>query len=192
MELGSGGSFFSLYIVLCFNITMSLRNKLYKEILQKKRELDDARRKGLTVRVEKDLPRMAAGCEYAGVEECGFSSHSKHVRRPDIHYPFFPLLEKALKAQAPNISQDLPFVVFKPKRQQVHNSCTGKIQYKRIVDKFVGTCAEDNACNSLLYSLKPGQVPVSLKNIIFVHPVRTRTLKRERMCVVCRNIFSEP
>ena len=178
-------------IVKCLNKTMSLRNKLYKEILQKKKELDDARRKGLTVNMEKDLPRMAAGCEYAGIEKCGFSSHSKYVSRPDIHYPFDPLLAKALMAQAPNIPK-LPYVVFKSKRQPVYNRCTGKIKYKRMVEKFVGTCAEDNACNTLLYSLNPAQKPVSLKNIVFVHPVRTRTLKREKMCVVCRSVFTEP
>ena len=101
-------------------------------------------------------------------------------------------MKEALEAQSPNKSQELPYVVFKPKRQKVYNRITGKVQYKRIVEKFIGTCAEDNACNSLLYSLNPGQEPASLKNIVFIHPVRTRTLKRERMCVVCRSIFAEP
>lgn len=170
---------------------MSLRNKLYKEILQKKKELEEARKNGIKVK-ELDLPCMAVGCEYDGIERCGFSSHSKHLKRPDKRYPFKPLLEKALKAQDPNIPQ-LPFVIWKKKRKPICDIRTGKvIRYEKEVEKFIGTCAEDNAANCILYDMNPGQSIKSLKEIRFVHPVRTRTLKRVRMCTVCRNIFTEP
>lgn len=40
---------------------MGLQQVLYKEILQKKSELEDVRKKGINVRVERDLPTMAVG-----------------------------------------------------------------------------------------------------------------------------------
>lgn len=170
---------------------MSLRVSLYKEILQKKDELEEARKNGKKVK-ETDLPQMAVGCEYDGIKRCGFSSHSKYVKRPDKRYPFKPLLEKELKAQGQNIPQ-LPCVIWKKKRKPVCDIRTGEvIRYKKEVEKFFGTCAEDNAANCILYDMNPGQSIRTLKEIRFVHPVRTRTLKRERMCVVCRNIFTEP
>ena len=75
---------------------MSLQNKLYKEILAKKKEIEQIRMNGGNARIERDLPCMAVACEYAGVEKCGFSSRSKHITRPDVHYPFDPLLQNAL------------------------------------------------------------------------------------------------
>lgn len=170
---------------------MSLQNKLYKEILQKKKELEELRKNGDSVKAERDLPCMAVGCEYAGTEKCGFSGSRKKVNRPDVIKPFDPLLEQALMAQAPNIPQ-LPFILFEKKKQPCQDPITGEIKYRKVVDRFIGTCAEDNASNSLLYGLIPIQKPVSLKEITFIHPIRPRTLKRERMCVVCRNIFTEP
>lgn len=170
---------------------MGLQQVLYKEILQKKSELEDVRKKGINVRVERDLPTMAVGCEYSGVERCGFSSHSKHLKRPDIIKPFDIMLEQALMAQAPGIPK-LPYVVFSKKRQSYYDAWTGTVKYRRVVEKFVGTCAEDNAANSVLYTLGAGQKPASLKDLSFIPPVRTRTLKRERMCGVCRTIFTEP
>lgn len=169
---------------------MSLQNKLYKEILTKKKELEQIRKNGGKASIERDLPRMAVACEYAGVEKCGFSSRSKHITRPDIYYPFDSLLQNALVRQAPDVPK-LPYVVFSKKRKPVVMA-NGKVKYKRVVEKFVGTCAEDNASNSVLYELKADQKPETLKDLVFVHPVRPRTLKRERMCVVCRNIFTEP
>ena len=35
---------------------MSLQNKLYKEILQKKKELEELRKNGGSVKAERDLP----------------------------------------------------------------------------------------------------------------------------------------
>ena len=169
----------------------SLQLKLYKEILLKKKELEQIRKNGGIINVERDLPLIAAACVYDGVEKCGFSHRSKHVSRPDIHYPFDPLLKNALMSQAPNVPK-LPYVVFKKKKLRMVDKNTGKIVHKNEVEKFVGTCAEDNASNSLLYSLSYGQRPYSLKQLTFAHPVRTRTLKRERMCIVCKNIFTEP
>lgn len=96
---------------------MSLRVSLYKEILQKKDELEEARKNGKKVK-ETDLPQMAVGCKYDGIERCGFSSHNKYVKRPDKRYPFKPLLEKELKAQGQNIPQ-LPCVIWKKKRKPV-------------------------------------------------------------------------
>lgn len=63
-----------------------------------------------------------------------------------------------------------------------------------VVDKYVGTCAEDNAANLILYEYGNGKAgkPTDLKALTFDHPVRTRTFKRERMCVVCRALFTEP
>ena len=169
---------------------MSLQKKLYKEILLKKKELEEYRKKGGDAHTESDLPCMAAGCEYAGVQKCGFSSHSKHISRPDIHYPFDTLLHDALMQQAPDVPK-LPFVVFSKKRIPVAYA-NGAIKYKRVVKKFVGTCAEDNASNSVLYELPKRQRPESLKQLTFTHPLRTRTLEREKMCVVCKSIFTEP
>ena len=169
---------------------MGLQNKLYKEILNKKEELEQLRKNGGEVNAERDLPCMAVACEYGGVEKCGFSSRSKHITRPDVHYPFEPLLQNALKQQAPDVPK-LPYVVFSKKRKPVVIP-SGEVKYKRVVEKFVGTCAEDNASNSVLYELSVGQKPGTLKDMTFVHPVRPRTLKRERMCAVCRNIFTEP
>lgn len=170
---------------------MSLRINLYKEILQKKDELEEARKKGIKVK-ESDLPQMAVECEYDGIERCGFSSHSKHLKRSDKRYPFKPLLDKELKSQGLNITQ-LPCVIWKKKRKPICDMRTGEvIRYVKEVEKFIGTCAEDNAANSVLYDMNASKSIKSLKEIIFIHPVRTRTLKRERMCGVCRNIFSEP
>lgn len=169
---------------------MSLQTKLYKEILAKKKELEQIRKNGGKASLERDLPCMAAVCEYAGVEKCGFSSRSKHIKRPDIHYPFDSLLQNALMREAPDVPK-LPYVVFSKKRKPVVTA-SGDVIYKRVVEKFVGTCAEDNTSNSLLYELNADQKPGTLKDLTFVHPVRPRTLKRERMCGVCRNIFTEP
>lgn len=169
---------------------MSLRDKLYQEIHLKKRELEEVRKNGGKVNVEWDLPCVGAGCEYSGLEMCGFSRRSKHLTRPDIHYPFDPLLHNALMQQAPNVPQ-LPYVLFSKKRLPAVDA-NGEVKYKRVVEKFVGTCAEDNAANSLLYGLNPAQKPSTLKDITFIHPVRPRTLKRVKMCDVCKNIFTEP
>lgn len=169
---------------------MSLRNKLYQEILLKKKDLEDIRKNGGKVDVEWDLPCVGVGCEYSGLERCGFSRRSKHLIRPDIHYPFDPLLHNALMLQAPNVPQ-LPYVLFSKKRLPVVDA-KGEVKYKRVVEKFVGTCAEDNAANSLLYALTPALKPATLKGITFIHPIRPRTLKRVKMCNVCKNIFTEP
>lgn len=171
---------------------MSLQNKLYKAILQKKKELEIVRKNGGKVNEEWDLPCMAVGCEYNGVEGCGFSFHSKYISRPDIIMPFSPLLANELMKQALNIPK-LPFVLFKKKGKPILDQNTGKvIRYKRVVEKFIGTCAEDNAANCVLYELNQGAISVSLKALSFIYPIRTRTLKRERMCGVCRTIFTEP
>ena len=169
---------------------MSLRNKLYQEILFKKKELEDIRKNGGKVNLEWDLPCVGVGCEYGGLEMCGFSRRSKHLIRPVIHYPFDLLLHNALMQQEPNVPQ-LPYVLFSRKRLPEVDA-KGKVKYKRVVEKFVGTCAEDNAANSLLHGLNPVQKPASLKDLSFIHPVRPRTLKRVKMCNVCKNIFTEP
>ena len=170
---------------------MSLQRVLYKEILLKKQELENVRKNGGRVNDERDLPCMAVGCEEAGVERCGFSCHSKHVKRPDIRHPFDPMLELALLSQSRDIPK-LPFVLFKKKKKRIVDVRTGEVRYKREVEKFIGTCAEDNAANCVLKDLNVNQRPLTLKQLTFVHPIRVRTLKRERMCVVCRNIFTEP
>ena len=95
-----------------------------------------------------------------------------------------------LMREAPDVPK-LPYVVFSKKRKPVVMP-NGEVKYKRVVEKFVGTCAEDNASNSVLYELNVGQKPATLKDLIFVHPIRPRSLERERMCGVCRNIFTEP
>lgn len=169
---------------------MSLQYKLYKEILAKKQELEQIRENGGNASLERDLPCMAVACEYAGVEKCGFSSRSKHISRQDVHFPFDPLLQNALMREAPDVPK-LPYVVFSKKRKPVVMS-NGEVKYKRVVEKFVGTCAEDNASNSVLYELNAGHKPATLKDLAFVHPIRPRTLKRNKMCGVCRNIFTEP
>ena len=169
---------------------MSLQNKLYKEIIIKKREIEQIRKNGGNANKERDLPCMAAACEYAGVEKCGFSSRSKHITRPDVHYPFDQLLQNALVRQAPDVPK-LPYVVFSKRRKPVITP-SGEVKFKRVVEKFVGTCAEDNASNCVLYELSAEQKPGTLKDLTFVHPIRPRTLKRVRMCGVCRNIFTEP
>lgn len=170
---------------------MGLQDILYKEILQKKKELDEVKKNGGKVKEERDLPTMAVGCKYADVEKCGFSSHSKHLKRPDVINPFDSQLANDLMAQAPDIPK-LPYVVFKKKRQPYFDVRTKTVKFKRVVEKFIGTCAEDNAANCVLYALNAGQKPATLKDLNFIHPVRTRTLKRERMCKVCRTIFTEP
>ena len=169
----------------------SLRNKLYQSILQIKKELEDARKEGEKVDLDYDLPRVAAGCEYAGMECCGFSHHSNHIKRPDIRKPFSPLLETALKAQQPGLKK-LPSVVFKPKRIRIFNYQNGETRFIREVEKYIGTCAEDNAANNVLYNLAIQQRPSSLKQLNFMHPIRPRTMKRIRMCGVCQNLFTEP
>lgn len=169
---------------------MPLQDKLYKEILLKKKELEQVRKNGGNADIERVLPCVGAGCEYRGFEMCGFSRRSKHLIRPDIHYPFAPLLHNALMQQAPNVPQ-LPYVLFSKKRLLVADA-NGEVKYKRVVEKFVGTCAEDNAANSLLHGLNPAQKPATLKDITFIHPVRPRTLKRVKMCTVCKDIFTEP
>ena len=104
---------------------MSLQNKLYKEILLKKQELEEVRKNGGIVNKERDLPCMAVACEYASLERCGFSSHSKYIKRPDI-YPFDPMLEKELMSQSNGIPK-LPFVLFKKKKKKVMDAHTGEV-----------------------------------------------------------------
>ncbi|MBR5678223.1 MAG: hypothetical protein IKX20_08795 [Paludibacteraceae bacterium] len=171
---------------------MSLQNKLYKEILLKEKELEALRKNGGKVNVEWDLPKVAVACKYNGVERCGFSCNSNHVSRSDIIRPFYPLLERELLNQAPEAPK-LPYVVFKKKRQPVVDMMSGDvIRYKKVVEKFIGTCAEDNAANCVLFGQNGRGVPQSLKDLSFVHPIRPRTLMRVRMCDVCRTIFTEP
>lgn len=161
---------------------MPLQDKLYKEILLKKNELEEIRKNGGKVNLEWDLPCVAAGCEYGGLEMCGFSRRSKHLLRPDIHYPFDPMLQNALMRQAPNVPQ-LPYVLFSKKRLPIADA-NGGVKYIRVVEKYVGTYAEDNAANSLLYGLTLAQKPATLKDITFIHPIRPRTLKQVKMCNV--------
>ena len=134
-----------------------------------------------------DLPTMAAGCEFAGLTKVGFSGKKGRKRRNDIIKPFDVLLLTAFKPFNRG-NKKLPRIVFK-KRRKPNNQyeTTSEVKW------FVGTCAEDNAANQILYGLK-GNInkPTDLKALTFAYPVRPRTLKRERMCEVCRTLFTEP
>lgn len=162
-----------------------LREGLLKAVKEKKDELEDSRKIGLKIR-ETDLPWMAAGCEYRGLMCYGFSRGRKHVKRSDIIDPLDTLLMTGLKTVCPT-ARKIPGGLFK-KRHKRKNT----LGNPPVLLKYVGTCAEDNAANQILYAYKgrPGK-PTSLKALTFDHPVRIRTFKRERMCVVCRTLFTE-
>jgi hypothetical protein len=167
----------------------SLRRKLYKEILWLQSQLESKREAGVNVDDEHDLPTMAAACMYDGVRCCGFSSHSKHIKRNDV-YPFEPLIVRSLWDQDHRIRR-IPDILFYT--QEVFNVKTGKIEKKQFVDKFIGTCAEDNAANCVLRETKNNlNKPKRLKQLVFDYPLRTRTYEREKMCKVCNKLFNKP
>ena len=164
----------------------NLHIELYKEIVAFKSDLEADWVKGLRGNGY-DLPTMAAGCEYAGLTKVGFSGKKGKKRRSDIIMPFDNLLLTAFKPFNRG-NKKLPRIVFK-KRRKPNNQyeTTSEVKW------FVGTCAEDNAANQILYGLKGNpNKPTNLRTVTFAHPVRPRTLKRERMCEVCRTLFTEP
>lgn len=160
--------------------------ELYKAIVALKSGLEADRAMGLRGKGY-DLPTMAAGCEYAGLMKVGFSGKKGKRRRSDIIKPFDGLLLTALKPYN-RCNKKLPRIVFKKRRKpNSHYETTTEVKW------FVGTCAEDNAANQILYRFKRNpNKPTDLKTLTFAHPVRPRTLKRERMCEVCRTLFTEP
>ena len=163
-----------------------LHIELYKAIVALKSELEADWVKGLRGNGY-DLPTMAAGCEYAGLTKVGFSGKKGKKRRSDIIKPFDDLLFTAFKPFNRG-NKKLPRIVFK-KRRKPNNQyeTTSEVKW------FVGTCAEDNAANQILYGLKGNpNKPTNLRTLSFAQPVRPRTLKRERMCEVCRTLFTEP
>ena len=163
-----------------------LQTDLYKAVVKLKKDLEADWSSGLRGNGY-DLPTMAAGCECAGLTKVGFSGKKGNKRRSDIVKPFDDLLLTAFKPFN-RCNMKLPRIVFK-KRRKPNNQyeTTSEVKW------FVGTCAEDNAANQILYGLKvdPNK-PTDLKTLTFAHPVRPRTLKRERMCEVCRTLFTEP
>lgn len=163
-----------------------LQSNLYKAIVTLKSDLEADWAIGLRDNGY-DLPTMAAACEYAGLMKVGFSGKKGKKRRSDIIKPFDNLLLAALKPFN-RCNKKLPRIVFK-KRKKPNNQyeTTSEVKW------FVGTCAEDNAANQILYGLKEDpKKPTDLKTLSFAHPVRPRTFKRERMCEVCRTLFAEP
>lgn len=161
----------------------NLQTGLYKAVVKLKKDLEAEWAKG--VRGEDyDLPKMAAGCEYAGIERFGFSGKLGKKKRNDIK-PFINPLLDALTSYCPK-GKNPPHIVYKRKR------INKNFEYTE-VKRYVGTCAEDKAANLILWDMmKSPNKPTDLKCLTFSHPVRTRTLKRERMCEVCRNLFTEP
>ena len=162
----------------------NLQTGLYKAVVKLKKDLEadwgvGRRGKGY------DLPTMAAGCEFAGVEKYGFSGKKGKKDRVDIIYPLDKLLISKLSKFSPR-DKKIPRIVFKK-----HRKPNNQYEYTSEVKWFVGTCAEDNAANMILHDLGNNK-PADLKGLTFVHPVRTRTLKLERMCEVCRDLFTEP
>ncbi len=164
-----------------------LRDGLLKAVKEKKDELEDSRRKGLKTK-ESDLPVMAAGCEYSGIQRFGFSRGRKHVKRDDIIDPLDSLLMSRLREECPK-ARKIPGALFK--KQHKRNNSKGNAP---VLLKYVGTCAEDNAANQILHEYNKGKAgkPTDLKDLNFYHPVRTRTFKKEKMCDVCRTLFTEP
>ena len=161
-----------------------LQVELYKAIVKLKKDLETEWAKGLRVE-DYDLPNMAAGCEYAGIEKFGFSGKLGKKKRSDIKPFLNPLLE-ALKIYCPK-GKNPPYIVYKRKKVGKH------FEYTNEVKRFVGTCAEDKAANLILWDLKKSpNKPTNLKLLNFAYPVRTRTLKREKMCGVCKELFREP
>lgn len=164
----------------------TLSTDLYKEVTKLKQSLEKDWANGLRGKGY-DLPTMAAGCEYAGVAKYGFSgSETGKKRRNDIIKPLDNLLLAKFQRYSPR-NKKIPRIVFKK-----HKKPNNKFEYTSEVKWFVGTCAEDNAANQILYGLNAQKKPIDLKALVFANPVRTRTLKRERMCVVCRDLFTEP
>lgn len=162
----------------------NLQTGLYKAVVKLKKNLEadwavGRRGKGY------DLPTMAAGCEFAGVEKYGFSGKKGKKEREDIIYPLDDFLLTELSKFSPR-NKKIPRIVFK-KRRKPNN----QYGYISEVKWFVGTCAEDNAANQILHDMGNNK-PTDLKSMTFAHPVRTRTLKREMMCEVCRDLFTEP
>ena len=171
------------------NLLMANRHlhiELYKAIVSLKSDLEADWAAGLRGNGY-DLPTMAAGCEFVGLTKVGFSGKKGKKRRSDIIKPFDDLLLTAFKPFNRG-NKKLPRIVFK-KRRKPNNQyeTTSEVKW------FVGTCAEDNAANQILYGLKGNpNKPTNLRTLTFAHPVRPRTLKRERMCEVCRTFFTEP
>lgn len=163
-----------------------LREGLLKAIKEKKEELEYSRKKGLKVK-DTDLPVMAAGCAYSGIIRYGFSNKRKHVSKEDKKSLDALLLNK-LRSKCPTAGK-IPGVIFKKNHKP--GNLKGNMA---VVDKYVGTCAEDNAANLILLEYSGGKAgkPTDLKTLTFDYPIRTRTFKRERMCVVCRELFTEP
>ena len=161
-----------------------LQVNLYKAVVKLKKNLEADWAEGLRGKGY-DLPTMAAGCEFAGVEKYGFSGKKGKKEREDIIYPLDELLLNKLSKFSRG-DKKIPRIVFK-KRRKPNN----QYEYTSEVKWFVGTCAEDNAANLILHDMGNNK-PADLKSLTFAHPVRTRTLKRERMCEVCRDLFTEP
>lgn len=164
-----------------------LRDGLLKAVKEKKDELEDSRKKGLKTK-ETDLPVMAAGCEYSGIMRFGFSNGRRHVKRDDIIDPLDDLLMNGLKAVCPK-ARKIPGGLFKKQHKRNNTKCNAPVLLE-----YVGTCAEDNAANQILHGYDKGKSgkPTELKTLNFYYPVRIRTFKRERMCNVCRTLFTEP
>lgn len=93
----------------------NLQTGLYKTIVKLKKVLEadwavGHRGKGY------DLPTMAAGCEYGGVEKYGFSGKKGKKERADIIYP----LDKLLLSKPSKFSlrdKKIPRIVFKKHRK---------------------------------------------------------------------------
>jgi len=161
-----------------------LHVELYKAIVAFKSDLEAEWANGMRGE-DYDLPIMAAGCEYSGIEKFGFSGKLGKKKRSDIKPFLRPLLDE-LKNRCPK-GKNPPHIVYKRKRIDKH------FEYTTVVKRYVGTCAEDKAANLILWEMKNSpNKPTDLKHLVFAHPVRTRTLKREKMCDVCRDLFTEP
>ena len=162
----------------------NLQTGLYKAVVKLKKDLEADWAVGLRGKGY-DLPTMAAGCEYGGIEKYGFSGKKGKKERADIIYPLDNLLLSKLSKFSPR-DKKIPRIVFKK-----HRKPNNQYEYTSEVKWFVGTCAEDNAANLILHDLGNNK-SADLKSLTFADPVRTRTLKRERMCEVCRDLFTEP
>ncbi len=115
---------------------------------------------------EDDYPKISIACEYGPHRAFGHSSKCHASIRANTNY--VPPLLNSLK--------------------RFGNPPEVKIKGSSLL--FIGTCAEDSAANQVLEKcfVRNNRYPF-LKDLVFTHPIRTRTHERKRFCDVCRAVF---
>lgn len=152
-----------------------LIKRLYRFITDIKVIAEDVRLNGKRFDDLHDLPKVVAGCLYDGQQKtmevgrsgCAHKSINQRIPRADFNVQ----LVNALKAVKD--TGKIPDTFTDP--------ATGEI-------RFLGTCAEDDAANKVLYTLEPNTP--KLNELQFTKALRPRTGNKVKYCKTCQTVFS--